>query len=184
MNITINGQPVYIDSEILSMILPGVFMLVFFLVFFGIIGFIIRSVMNHVGKQFPAGTLKELQSIRRQIPKGMTWQQLIAQWDVKKDRETGKVTIKRKTTAGESGLSPTEFQVTELAQLPRIMRDLLNGLVEQKQSKKTSASSSPIPVRPQTSSNPFVGEAWSTFKRIALGIALLILLYSIGYFLG
>lgn len=183
MNITVNGQTVYIDPDTIFSWLPILFPVLFFLIFFGILGAVIKNVMKQVKGQFPAGTLRELQNIRRQLPRGVTWQQLTNQWDIKVDRETGKIKIRKKTESGESTLGPTEMQVTQLAQLPQAMRQMLNVL-DQSTGKTLGQASIPKPPKIEQSANPFLSEGASTILKIALGIVVLVALYTIGVLLG
>lgn len=186
MTITVNGNPVYIDPEKIMSYLPVVLPIVIFFIVFGVFGAVIRSVSKSVidvKKQFPQGTLRELQSIRSQISRGVTWQEVLDQWDIKVDRETKKITIRKKSVAGESSLSPTEMQVTQLAQLPAAMRQMI-GQVQQNKSHQDSQASRPKMPTASQPSNPFVNEGVSMFIKVILGIAVLIALYTIGSYMG
>ncbi len=186
MNITVNGEPVYIDPDTILEFIPIIFPVIFFLIFFGIIASVIRSVgksVKTIKNQFPKGTLKELNNIRRQLPKGMNWQQLMDQWDIKIDKESGKIKIKKKSQSGESTIGPTEMKVTHMAQLPAAMRKALN-ILDQNTSQSISQASAPKPPKMEQSANPFLNEGAGTILKIALGIVVVIALYVIGFFLA
>lgn len=160
---------------------------------------IIRSVIKSVKSKLPAGTsFGQLRQVLKQFPKGVNWEQLKREWDIKIDRETNKLTIKRKTTAGlegDSTLGPTELQVTQLAQLPSVLRKLINETEAGKKSSEsieftttqtpTSASSTisaPKTTAPKQMGSPKSYEIIQTIKRVAIIIFLVGLFYGVKSF--
>ncbi len=199
MDITINGVTIPFDSDMMpNLVFPIISIVIFFLVF-GFMGAVAKSVLKNVAKQLPTGaSLKEINKIVKQFPKGINWSQLKNEWDIKMDRQTGRVTVNTKTTAGREGdstLKPTELEVTQLAQLPGILRKLVNdkGQVQsgskQTQFKvaKTPHSASSKITSTQTVSSRKMGspdsyETGKTIKRVLLIIFLIGLYYGVKSF--
>jgi len=154
-----------------------------FIMIFGI-SFAVKSALKGISKQIPMKSIKEIQMIAKQFPKGVSWKHLKKDWDLKIDRETGKLTIKKKTTAGMEGdstLGPTEIQVTQLAQLPGVLRKLINATDEDKQSNTgvafktnqtptsaSSAISAPKAIKYKRMRTPVPFETTAKIKRVLL----------------
>jgi len=183
----------------LILFIPGAIIL-FLLIFFLIAGVIIRSVFKSISRQIPIKTIKELHALGKQFPQGISWEQLKKDWDMKIDRETGKFIIKKKTAAGREGdstLKPTEIQVTELAQLPAALRQLVSKVNQEEKGNAgikftpsptpTSASSTistPKATSQKQGYSPRSYEIIQTIKRIAIVIFLLGLFYGLGSIFG
>lgn len=170
-----------------------------FIMIFGI-SFAIKSALKGVSKQIPIQSIKEIQMIAKQFPKGVSWKDLKKDWDLKINRENGKLTIKKKTAAGMDGdstLGPTEVQVTQLAQLPGVLRKLINetaadkqnntGIVFKTNQTPTSASSeinAPKTTAPKQMGSPKSYEIIQTIKRVAIILLLIGLFYGVKSFLS
>lgn len=162
---------------------------------------IIRSVIKNVKSKLPAGVdLNQLRQVARQFPKGVNWDLLKKEWDMKLDRETGKFVIKKKTAVGKEGdstLKPTEIQVTQLSQLPTALRKLVNATGGDKPSSEaiqftpagtprsaSSTISTPKTTGPKQTHSPKSYELVQKIKRIAIIIFLIGLFYGLGSFFG
>ncbi|MFH0838323.1 MAG: hypothetical protein V1880_03605 [Patescibacteria group bacterium] len=168
MTFALNGTSIDLDQEILSSLLFPVLSIIFFLLIFRIIVFAIKSLIGKVTERLPEGhSLTELSKIAKEFPVQKNWQEIKDNWDIRINRETGKITVKRKTDdgkAGDSTLKPTEIQVTELAQLPAEIRQLVD---------KTDQSHSPFPY-----------ELKQKLKRTALIVFVIALFYGLRRFFG
>lgn len=200
MDITINGTTIPLDPSILSSLVFPIFSIVIFFIIFGVVGLIIRSGFKNIAKQLPTGaSLKEINKIVKQFPKGVSWTQLKNEWDIKMDRETGRITVKRKTSVGKEGdstIKPTEIQVTQLAQLPGILRKLVKQADQSKPGNegvqftpaRTPSSASSKINTPQTVSPKQMGgsprsyELGQTIKRVLLILLLIGLYYGVKSF--